>query len=382
MTPHIKPQKIAVLMFSLGAPEKLESVRPFLTNLFNDPAIISLPSPLRQILSYVIAKRRTPEASEIYAHMGGGSPLLPNTQKQADALHALLQNRYRDSQIKCLPVMRYWHPRAAQIAKELEEWQPDTIVFLPMYPQFSTTTNRSSMKEMHEELNKKNIKSSRKIICCFPDEDGFIKAAVDSILPLIREAREKGYHTPRLLLSAHGVPKNIINKRGDPYLEHCKASASRIVDSLGSEIQDSLLCFQSKVGPLEWLKPYTEDVIRAAGKENKALIVFPLAFVLEHSETLVELDIEYGELAEEAGVPLYLRAPAVAEHEHFIQGLEKLVAIALEHSIIDRNEEHSITDRNDTIRPICTIKHRNLTCPKTRDNCCPLDEWSEKFLNP
>lgn len=356
-------RKITVLLFSLGAPEKLSSVRPFLSNLFNDPAIIDLPTPLRQILAYVISKKRTPEASEIYKEMGGGSPLLPNTQKQADALLACLQKLSPHDSIECLPVMRYWHPRASEIAQKLAVSKPDLIVFLPMYPQFSTTTNRSSMLEMHKELDKCNVYAKRKIICCFPDETGFIKAAVEAIRPMIKEAHKKGFDNPRLLLSAHGIPKNIISKRGDPYQKHCILSAQKIIQELGDEIKDYLQCYQSRVGPLEWLKPYTEDAIRQAGKEKKAIIVFPLAFVSEHSETLVELDIEYKELAEKNDVPLYLRAPAVAENKLFINGLTKIVLEAI-------NQEDNL--------PTCSLKASNQNCPG--ENCCPLDKLSKKYL--
>jgi ferrochelatase len=364
-------KKIAVLLFSLGAPNKLSAVKPFLYNLFNDPAITGMPSPFRQLLAAFISSKRAPEARKIYAHIGGASPLLPNTQKQADALQKILAEQYPDSEFLCTPVMRYWNPRAKEIAKQIQSWKPDTIVFLPMYPQFSTTTNRSSMKEMHQALNKLNVSATRRLICCFPNEDGFIKASVNAILPLIKEAHDKGFQNPRLLLSAHGVPKKIISSRGDPYQKHCEISAQNISDALKNQISDTILCYQSRVGPLEWLRPYTEDIIKNAGKEKKALIIFPLAFVSEHSETLVELDIEYRELAEESGVPLYLRAPAVAENTLFINGLAQLVSNAI---------INNAPLEDNRLRPTCTLKNHNGNCPKNASECCPLDIFSQKSL--
>jgi ferrochelatase len=311
--------KIAVVLFNLGGPDSPEAVQPFLRNLFSDPAIITLPWIVRAPLARLIARRRAPVAREIYAHMGGRSPIVPETQTQARALEAALAADGVEA--KAFIAMRYWHPFSDGAALAVKNYAPDRIVLLPLYPQFSTTTTASSLKDWHRAARKAGLDIPTREIISYPREPGFIAAMAARIRAALGDAPPEDF---RLLLSAHGLPKKIIAK-GDPYQRQVEEGAAAVVDALGIRNLDWQVCYQSRVGPLEWIGPATDAEIRRAGAEGKKLIVAPIAFVSEHSETLVELDIEYGKLARESGVTDYRRARAVGDHPAFIAGLAGLV---------------------------------------------------------
>ncbi|MGF1631904.1 MAG: ferrochelatase [Kiloniellaceae bacterium] len=317
--------KTAVVLFNLGGPDRPEAVQPFLFNLFFDPAIIRLPLPLRWLLAKIISRRRAPVAQEIYREMGGGSPLLPNTKAQAGALTAALQERgFGD--LRVFIAMRYWHPRAGETARQVAAYAPDQVILLPLYPQFSTTTTGSSLKEWQREAEAAGLKATTRAVCCYPEESGF----VDSVVAGLREALRgvAGDKPPRVLFSAHGLPKKIVDQ-GDPYQWQVEQSVAAVLRRLGEVNLDWKICYQSRVGPLEWIGPATDSEIEHAGREGRPVVVVPIAFVSEHSETLVELDIEYRHLAEKAGVPAYLRVPTVGIEAPFIAGLAGLVAGAI-----------------------------------------------------
>lgn len=319
--------RIAVVLFNLGGPDSQESVQPFLKNLFNDPAIISLPGFLRGPLSSLIAWRRAPEATKIYEELGGGSPLLANTQKQADALITELQDSYKDTQWKSFICMRYWHPMAPQVVAEVKKWQPTKIVLIPLYPQFSTTTTGSSFDDWDREAERQGLRGAYvRRVCCYPEMPGFIKTTTTETAERLKQMDAS---KTRVLFSAHGLPESIV-KAGDPYVWQVKKTADSVVNKLPYKNLDWRVCFQSRVGPLPWVKPYTDEEIKQAGAENKNVLLVPLAFVSEHSETLVELDVEYAELAKEAGVPAYQRTPTASVSSSFISGLASLVKTTLD----------------------------------------------------
>jgi len=317
--------KTAVVLFNLGGPDRPESVRPFLFNLFNDPAIIGLPQPFRWALAKLISTRRAPVAREIYAEMGGRSPLLELTQAQATALEARCGDL---GEVKTFVCMRYWHPMSDAVATEVKAFAPDRIVLLPLYPQYSSTTSGSSLKDWHRAAKRAGIRAKTVTVCCYPESGGWIETQAD----LIRVALSKidGPDKPRVLFSAHGLPKKIVDA-GDPYQAHVERTVAAVVEKLGIDGLEWQVCYQSRVGPLEWIGPATDAEIERAGAEGKPLVVVPIAFVSEHSETLVELDIEYGKLAREKGVPAYRRVPAVGTAEPFIASLAGLVRNALNH---------------------------------------------------
>ena len=314
--------RVAVVLMNLGGPDSLAAVRSFLVNLFSDPAIIGLPGLLRLPLARLIALRRGPAARDIYARLGGRSPLLANTEAQARALEAALGPGHR-----CFVAMRYWHPMSVETARAVAEWVPDEIVCLPLYPQFSTTTTASSLATWQGAAARQGLSCPTRIVCCYPREQGFVEAIAGLIRPAL-EAVSGAAKPFRLLLTAHGLPRKIVD-RGDPYPDQVEQTAAAVVAALARPELDWRLSYQSRVGPLEWIGPYTDEEIRRAGGDGVALVVAPVSFVSEHSETLVELDLDYRRLADKAGVPVYHRVPTVGVEPAFIGSLATLVNRAL-----------------------------------------------------
>jgi ferrochelatase len=278
---------------------------------------------VRKPLGRLIARRRAPVAREIYAKIGGRSPIVEETQAQARALEQTLAAQGHEA--KAFVAMRCWHPFSDGAALAVKQWGAEKIVLLPLYPQYSTTTTASSLKDWDRAAKKVGLNVSTSQICCYPSAPGFIEALTDSI----REtwAKTKPGTRYRLLLSAHGLPERVVAK-GDPYQWQVERTAAALVEKLGIEGLDHVVCYQSRVGPLRWIGPATDAEIRRAGSEGLGVVVAPIAFVSEHSETLVELDIEYAKLAEESGVVDYLRAPTVGARAPFIATLADLVTRA------------------------------------------------------
>ncbi len=310
--------KRAVILFNLGGPDKLESVEPFLFNLFNDPGIISIPFIFRYPLAKIISKRRAPIAKNIYKEIGNKSPILELTQQQAKSLENSL---LKIGDYKCFVVMRCWHPRAVDIIKKVREYGPKEIILLPLYPQYSASTSGSSIKEWNDLCEKEKYKVKTKTICCYPTENNFVASHANLIKKTIKTIDNKNF---KLLFSAHGLPESKI-KKGDPYQWQIEQTVQAIMSKLTNENLDYIISYQSRVGPLKWIGPSTDEVIIKYSKEKKGIVIVPVAFVSEHSETLVELDIEYKKLAEKNGCSFYKRVPALGIEESFIRGLMELV---------------------------------------------------------
>ncbi|MEQ8505425.1 MAG: ferrochelatase [Rhodospirillales bacterium] len=316
--------KRAVILFNLGGPDGPDAVKPFLFNLFNDPAIIDLPNPFRWIIAKMISRRRAPIAREIYSQIGGKSPLMKETAAQARALEQIL-NGPGKPETRVFVCMRYWHPLSAGAARAVADFNPDEVIELPLYPQYSTTTSGSSLKDWRRAAKKAGITAEGKAVCCYPTAPGLITAQADLVAEGILAAKERG--TPRVLFSAHGLPKKVIAK-GDPYQWQVEQTSEAVITELRKRDVpdfDPVVCYQSQVGPLQWIGPSTEDEIKRAGADKVPLVVVPIAFVSEHSETLVELDIEYAEVAAHAGVPAYHRVPTVTVQPAFIEALAEIV---------------------------------------------------------
>jgi protoporphyrin/coproporphyrin ferrochelatase len=313
--------KVAIILFNLGGPDSLDAVQPFLRNLFGDPAILRLPTLIRSPLARFLSSRRTEKARAIYAKIGGSSPILGQTEAQARALEeALGREDGAGNEWRGYVCMRYWHPMTEAVVSSVKRFAPDRIVLLPLYPQFSTTTTASSFKEWNDTAR---FTMPTKAIDSYPTEPGFIAASVELVKQGLAEA---GAGPRRVLFSAHGLPERVI-KAGDPYQTQVEQTAKAIAAGLGQV--DWSICYQSRVGPLKWIGPSTDAEIRRAGADKVAVVVYPLAFVSEHSETLVELDIDYRLLAGEVGIPTYVRVPTVGTHPLFIAGLARLVRNAL-----------------------------------------------------
>lgn len=319
--------KIAVVLFNLGGPDRDESVQPFLFNLFNDPAIIALPTPLRWLIARMVSRRRAVVARAIYAELGGGSPLHANTEAQAAALEDALRDL---GEVRVWPCMRYWHPMSAEVAAAVRDFAPDRIVLLPLYPQFSSTTTASSYQAWRQAAAAVDLAAETSLVCCYPSDDGFLSAlAVLTRRGIVQaKAASDAGPPPRVLFSAHGLPKRVV-ARGDPYPQQVEETAAGVADRLGLDAADWVVCYQSRVGPLAWIGPSTDAELRRAGADRMPVVVVPIAFVSEHSETLVELDIEYRKLADSVGIPCYIRVPTVGTEAAFIAGLADQVRAAL-----------------------------------------------------
>ncbi|RZJ05716.1 MAG: ferrochelatase [Brevundimonas sp.] len=313
-------RRVAVVLTNLGGPDGPDAVKPFLFNLFNDPAIIGLPGLLRTPLARLISSRREKTAQANYDRMGGGSPLLPETLKQAAALSQVLTEGAPGDETRVFVAMRYWHPFTEATAREVEAFQPDHVVLLPLYPQFSTTTTASSMKAWRESYQGPG---EVHVVCCYPDADGLVEAQARLIGETLARA---GAAPVRVLFSAHGIPEKLVDK-GDPYQAQVEATVAAVAARMG--LTDWTICYQSRVGPMKWLGPSTPEAIEQAARDGVGAVVVPIAFVSEHVETLVELDFEYGELAHKLGCAPYLRAPALGIEPAFIAGLADAVAAAL-----------------------------------------------------
>jgi len=310
--------KKAVILFNLGGPDKLESVEPFLFNLFNDPEILSIPSVFRYPLAKFISIRRSPIAKNIYKEIGNKSPILELTQEQATSLEKSLSIK---GDYKCFVVMRCWHPRAIEVIKKVKEFNPEEIILLPLYPQFSAATSGSSINEWNSLCKKENYNVKTKTICCYPTESNFIKSHTNLIRKTVKDIKNKNF---KLLFSAHGLPEIKI-KKGDPYQWQVEKTVEKIMSELNDENLDHTISYQSRVGPLKWIGPSTDEEIIKCSKEKKGIVIVPVAFVSEHSETLVELDIEYKKLAQKNGCSFYKRVQALGIDENFIKGLTELV---------------------------------------------------------
>ena len=317
MSQPASSSKTAVVLFNLGGPDSPQAVQPFLFNLFNDPAIIRLPNPFRWLVAKLISSRRAPVAAGIYAKMGGRSPILPQTEAQAAALERELGKNHR-----VFIAMRYWHPFAQETARAVKAWGAERVVLLPLYPQFSTTTTASSFTDWQRAAQAAGLSAPTATIGCYNDEAGFVAAQTALLRERLPEAETKG--PVRILFSAHGLPKKIVTD-GDPYQMQVERSVTAILQQLNRPDLDSRICFQSRVGPLEWIGPATDAEITQAAKDGCSIVVVPVAFVSEHSETLVELDIEYAELAHHNGARGYSRVPTVGAQPAFITGLAGLV---------------------------------------------------------
>jgi ferrochelatase len=321
MAPDQRP-KIAVVLFNLGGPDRPEAIRPFLVNLFRDPAILRVPWFVRAILARVIAYLRLRAARENYALLGGRSPLLDLTRAQATALQADLP----ELQVRCFIAMRYWHPFSDAAAKAVQAWGPDEVVLLPLYPQYSTTTTASSLAAWHESAAKAGLVAATRSICCYATDRAFVA----SIAGLVREAcaRARAAVPPdtrlRVLFSAHGLPESII-AAGDPYQWQVEQTVAAVLSAWGKPEIDWAICYQSRATPVRWIEPSTIAEIERAARDGVAVLLVPIAFVSEHSETLVELDIEYRHLADKLGVPGYFRVPTPNTDAAFIAALAERV---------------------------------------------------------
>lgn len=320
--------RVGVLLLNLGGPDRLEDVRPFLFNLFADPEIIRLPFPwLQKPLAWFISTSRAKKSQENYKQIGGGSPLRRITEEQAQALQVELRQQGHDATVYV--GMRYWHPFTEEAVESIKRDHIDQLVILPLYPHFSISTSGSSFRLLEQILASDPALQTinHTVIPSWYDSPGYLQAMAQ----LTAQELDKFPHPDQvhIFFSAHGVPVSYVEEVGDPYQREIEACSELIIKTLNRP-NPYTLAYQSRVGPVEWLRPYTDDALRELAEQGvKDMVVVPISFVSEHIETLQEIDIEYRELAEESGIENFHRVPALDTNPVFIRDLASLVTNAL-----------------------------------------------------
>lgn len=320
--------RVGVLLLNLGGPDELRDVGPFLFNLFSDPEIIRIPFPgLQRPLAWLISTLRTKKSQENYKQIGGGSPLRRITEAQAQALQEQLQQKGQDARVYV--GMRYWHPFTEEAIARIKRDRIERLVILPLYPQFSISTSGSSFRLLQklwqEEPALNRIEYT--VIRSWYQQPNYLQAMAQLIAQELDQFANPDF--VHIFFSAHGVPLSYVEEAGDPYQKEIEDCTNLIMQTLNRP-NPYTLAYQSRVGPVEWLKPYTEDAIKELGAQGvEDLLVVPISFVSEHIETLQEIDIEYRELAEESGIHNFRRVRALNTHPVFIEALADLVVDAL-----------------------------------------------------
>ena len=347
-------QKIAVVVFQLGGPDSPEAVQPFLYNLFKDPDIIDFPGAFlgRRLLAKVISSLRAKNVVHHYQEIGGKSPILELTHLQARALETQLRSDGVDATV--LVAMRYWHPMTDAVLRTIKTGSFDRLILLPLYPQFSQATTYSSMNEWNREAKKQRLNGiTTQLICCYPNHPHMIDAFVENINATLSRFASTPQEEVDILFSAHGVPKEFINN-GDPYQLQVEETVRRIVES-GRWNSPYLVCYQSRVGPQEWLGPsLLEAIAERARSGKKNLLVAPISFVTEHIETLHEIDMEAREHALHHGIERFEMMPALNSHPKFIACLADLVHARI-HSRFDPVSKCERLSQEHPDRPIPTL---------------------------
>ncbi|GMI97950.1 FUS3-complementing gene 1, ferrochelatase 1 [Hibiscus trionum] len=330
---HVTDEKIGVLLLNLGGPETLQDVQPFLYNLFADPDIIRLPRLfkfLQRPLAKLISVLRAPKSKEGYAAIGGGSPLRKITDEQANAIRMALEAKNVNANVYV--GMRYWYPFTEEAIEQIKRDRITKLVVLPLYPQFSISTTGSSVRVL-QDIFREDAYLSRlpvSVILSWYQRQGYISSMAD----LINEELEKFAKPEEVMIffSAHGVPLSYVEDAGDPYKDQMEECIYLIMQELKARgiANDHTLAYQSRVGPVQWLKPYTDEVLVELGQKGvKSLLAVPISFVSEHIETLEEIDMEYKHLALESGIENWGRVPALGCTSSFITDLADAVVEAL-----------------------------------------------------
>jgi len=315
-------ERTAVVLCNLGGPDSLDAVRPFLFNLFSDPDIFRLPLGwlTQRPFASLIAWRRAPEAAHGYAAIGGKSPILEYTRAQADALQRALA---KSGDYDVMVCMRYWHPLTADVVANLKQKQYTRVILMPLYPHYSITTTGSAYNEFQRQCQRQHYRPSVTLVREWYDQPDYLAAIEEMIRAQLGQFPDPDPAQVELLFSAHGLPRKIVDG-GDPYERQIQSTYQSVHAALGWP--HTTLCYQSRVGPLEWLRPYTDDVIREKARSGtKQMLVYPIAFVSDHVETLFELGITYADLARDLGITHYRVCPALNDHPRFVAALTSLV---------------------------------------------------------
>lgn len=326
MTPPFNSSETTgVVLINLGGPDSLEAVEPFLFNLFSDPDIIALPFGFQWMLPFVarwISRRRSSIAKGYYQAMGGRSPIAELTENQRSALEKSLgtSGKYR-----VVVGMRYWRPNIESALDQIIQEGIRQVILLPLFPQYSITSSGSGVNEWNRLVEKKKVQLRTIVIRDWYSHPTYIQALVENIQigKKIFPAEVPG--DIHILFSAHGVPEKIVLK-GDPYQRQIEETVELVRKNLenGERIH---LAYQSKVGRLKWIGPSVEEKLKElADLKIKKILVVPISFVSDHSETLYEIDMMFKKIADELHIPFFHRMPSLNSSPTFIRALTEIVA--------------------------------------------------------
>jgi ferrochelatase len=326
---HHPNAKVGVLLFNLGGPDSLANVKPFLYNLFNDGDMVQLGIPplLQRLFAWRISNKREHEAQENYERIGGRSPLEPLSREQGEHLGDWLAQQGK--RVNIYMAMRCWHPMTAEAVKAMKADGIERLILLPLYPHYSLATTGSSWRELKRHWPTLEQDVELATVCAYYDDPTYLAALADTVATTLQRFAPDVRDQVHVVFSAHGLPQNYVKKNKDPYPQHCMATATALMQTYFPQLSWQM-AYQSKVGPLQWLTPYTEDLLPELGKTGtRYLMLVPLSFVSEHIETLYEMDMLYQPLALEHGVVQCERVPALNSHPTFIQALGQLVLRAM-----------------------------------------------------
>ncbi len=307
--------KTAVVLLNLGGPDSIDAIEPFLFNLFSDPDIFKIPVG-QKLFAKIISSRRAPKVAKEYELIGGSSPINKWTEIQRKKLEEKLNNY--DSSINVFTAMRYWNPITKDVASEIKKQNFERIVLLPLYPHYSISTTGSSFNEWDRCFSQEgeNVLKVKE----YYSNPSYITSLNERIDQTLLKFDEKIREEVQLVFSAHGTPISLV-KNGDPYSHQIKETVEHVME-LRSYSHKHHLCYQSKVGPVKWLTPATDTMIRELSQQNKKhLLIIPISFVSDHVETLFELDIEYRHIADEVGIENYIVMEGLNDSELFINAL-------------------------------------------------------------
>jgi ferrochelatase len=322
---NVGKPKTGIVMLNLGGPATLDDVGPFLLELFADREIIQLP--FQRWLGPFIARRRTPKVRGLYAAIGGGSPILRYTEAQGRGMVARLDRLSPETAPHRFYIaFRYTRPGSDDALRMMQADGVERAVAFTQYPQFSCSTTGSSLNELWRAASRTGLRDAFEwsILDRWPVHPGFIEAMTETVRDGLGQFAPADREKTLILFSAHSLPLDVID-RGDSYPQEVGASVQRVVERLGAS-NPYILAYQSDVGPVRWLGPSTAQVLRRLGaRGQKHVLVVPIAFTSDHIETLSELDREYGEVAHEAGITHYRRAPALNDRPRFLDALAEMV---------------------------------------------------------
>lgn len=316
--------KIGIVLCNLGGPRDLKDVQPFLYRLFMDEEIIPirLKGIFRKAFAYAISHIRAKKTRKKYACIGGKSPINENTEKQRIALQEYFTQHIPEHTFKVVTAMRFGFPNAHQAFETLQSFEPEQIIILPLYPQYSYNTTQAAIDIFQRICTEKEYKNPVYTIQTYHTHPLYVQA----VNARINEQIQKLQNTENtvLLFSAHGIPIREIAK-GDPYQRHIEESVQAIMQARNYDFSH-VLSYQSRVGPMEWLKPYTHEVLQELSqKKVHNVIVIPISFVSDHLETLYEIGVEYAQLAQQLGIPHFSFIDGLNDHPIFIHALANLV---------------------------------------------------------